>query len=102
MYNASYTPSEPSELCGRLFVTCYMGSENSSEETKGRARKLAQQIGSYHLSILIDTAVKAVLGIFSLATGQFPKFSARGGSARENLALQNVQARLRMVSITGN
>jgi len=32
-----------------------------------------------------------------MATGQVPKFSARGGSARENLAMQNVQARLRMV-----
>jgi len=92
-----YTPTEPQELCNRLLVTCYMGSENSSEETKARARKLSQQIGSYHLHIVIDTAVKAVLGIFSLTTGQFPKFSARGGSARENLALQNVQARLRMV-----
>jgi len=92
-----YTPTDPQELCNRLLVTCYMGSENSSEETKARARKLSQQIGSYHLHIVIDTAVKAVLGIFSLTTGQFPKFTARGGSARENLALQNVQARLRMV-----
>ena len=92
-----YTPTEAQELCSRIFVTCYMGTENSSEDTKARAKKLASQIGSYHLSIVIDTAVKAVLGIFSVATGQFPKFSARGGSARENLALQNVQARLRMV-----
>ena len=38
-----------------------------------------------------------MLGIFSLTTGQFPKFAARGGTSRENLALQNVQARLRMV-----
>jgi len=92
-----YTPTDAQELCNRLLVTCYMGSENSSEETKARAKKLSQQVGSYHLHIVIDTAVKAVLGIFSLTTGQFPKFSARGGSARENLAMQNVQARLRMV-----
>jgi len=95
--DAGYTPTDPQELCNRVLVTCYMGSENSSEETKSRAKKLSQQIGSYHLHIVIDTAVKAVMGIFSLTTGQFPKFSARGGSARENLALQNVQARLRMV-----
>jgi len=92
-----YAPTDPQELCNRIFVTCYMGTENSSDETKSRAKKLASQIGSYHLSIVIDTAVKAVLGIFSVATGQFPKFSVRGGSTRENLALQNVQARLRMV-----
>jgi len=95
--DVSYTPTDPQELCSRLLVTCYMATENSSEETKARAKKLAGQIGSYHLSIVIDTAVKAVLGVFSLATNCFPKFKARGGSARENLALQNVQARLRMV-----
>ena len=95
--DAASTPSEAAELCNRVLVTCYMGSENSSEETKARAKKLAAQIGAYHLSIAIDVAVKAVLGIFSTVTGFFPKFRARGGSARENLALQNVQARLRMV-----
>jgi NAD+ synthase (glutamine-hydrolysing) len=46
---------------------------------------------------VIDAAVKAVLGVFSLATNCFPRFRLRGGSARETLALQNVQARLRMV-----
>lgn len=46
---------------------------------------------SYHISLSIDTAVKAVLGIFSLVTRKLPRFSAHGGSSRENLALQNVQ-----------
>ena len=95
--DTSYTPTDPAELCGRLLVTCYMGTECSSEETKARAKKLANQVGSHHLSVVIDAAVKAVLGVFSLATNRFPKFRARGGSPRENLALQNVQARLRMV-----
>lgn len=92
-----YTPQDPQELCGRLLTTCYMASENSSRETHSRATELAQQIGSYHISLSIDTAVKAVLGIFSLVTRKFPRFSAHGGSSRENLALQNVQARIRMV-----
>ena len=93
----SYTPTDPAELCGRLLVTCYMGTECSSEETKARAKKLASQVGSHHLSVVIDAAVKAVLGVFSIATNCIPKFRTRGGSPRENLALQNVQARLRMV-----
>ncbi|XP_046994472.1 glutamine-dependent NAD(+) synthetase [Schistocerca americana] len=92
-----YTPSDPKELCNRLLVTCYMGSENSSSQTKSRANTLAQQIGSYHTNICIDVAVSAVLGIFTSVTGLVPRFGCRGGSARENLALQNVQARLRMV-----
>ena len=94
---ADYLPKEPKELCGRIFVTCYMASENSSSETRARAKTLAGEIGSYHMSVAIDTAVTALLGIFSTTCGMIPKFKARGGSVRENLAMQNVQARVRMV-----
>ncbi|XP_036918496.1 glutamine-dependent NAD(+) synthetase isoform X3 [Sturnira hondurensis] len=44
---ASYTPEDPHELCGRVLTTCYMASENSSRETSDRARDLAQQIGRH-------------------------------------------------------
>lgn len=47
--------------------------------------------------ITIDAAVTAVLGIFTAVTGKIPKFKLYGGTHRENLAMQNVQARLRMV-----
>uniref|UniRef100_A0A8C6WYW7 Glutamine-dependent NAD(+) synthetase n=1 Tax=Neogobius melanostomus TaxID=47308 RepID=A0A8C6WYW7_9GOBI len=93
----AYSPKDPKELCGRIFTTCYMSSENSSTDTRNRAQELASQIGSSHLSINIDLAVKGILGIFSAVTGMFPKFRVNGGSHRENLALQNVQARVRMV-----
>lgn len=42
---SSYTPQDPRELCGRLLTTCYMASENSSQETHSRATELAQLIG---------------------------------------------------------
>lgn len=45
----------------------------------------------------IDKAVSAIVEIFSTVTGLFPKFAAKGGCPRQNLALQNIQARLRMV-----
>ncbi|KAA8585693.1 hypothetical protein FQN60_004387 [Etheostoma spectabile] len=93
----SYRPQHPGELCSRIFTTCYMASENSSEDTCSRARELANQIGSTHMNINIDMAVKGILGIFSVVTGRWPQFRANGGSHRENLALQNVQARVRMV-----
>lgn len=93
----SYTPLNPKELCARIFTTCYMASENSSQDTCSRARELAGQIGSTHMNISIDMAVKGILGIFSVVTGRLPQFRANGGSNRENLALQNVQARVRMV-----
>lgn len=93
----SYSPRDPKELCGRIFTTCYMASENSSTDTRSRAQELASQIGSTHLNINIDLAVKGILGIFSAVTGMLPQFRVNGGSHRENLALQNVQARVRMV-----
>ncbi|XP_019735405.1 glutamine-dependent NAD(+) synthetase isoform X2 [Hippocampus comes] len=95
--NETYFPQQPRELCRLIFTTCYMGSENSSADTCNRAKELASQIGSTHMNINIDMAVKGILGIFSLVTGKWPQFRANGGSHRENLALQNVQARVRMV-----
>ncbi|XP_067676851.1 glutamine-dependent NAD(+) synthetase-like isoform X1 [Haliotis asinina] len=93
----NYVPSDPRDLASRVFTTCYMASENSSEETRNRAVSLAQQIGSYHLNINIDVAVKAILTVFTTACMVVPKFKVHGGGLRENLALQNVQARVRMV-----
>lgn len=95
--DANYTPPSPNDLCGKLFVTCYMGTTNSSEGTKMRAQSLAAQIGSTHLSIVIDIAVKAIIDIWTTAMKIVPKFRVFGGSPIENLSLQNVQARLRMV-----
>ncbi|OWK56176.1 Glutamine-dependent NAD(+) synthetase [Lonchura striata] len=93
----TYIPEDPQEFCRRVFTTCYMASENSSQDTCNRAKLLAEQIGSYHINLNIDAAVKAVVGIFNVVTGRTPRFSVYGGSSRENLALQNVQARIRMV-----
>jgi NAD+ synthase (glutamine-hydrolysing) len=92
-----FTPHNAASLCSRILVTCFMGSENSSKETRKRASMFANQIGSYHLEISIDTAVSALLAIFNAVTGLSPKFRSNGGCPRQNLALQNIQARLRMV-----
>jgi NAD+ synthase (glutamine-hydrolysing) len=92
-----YTPQSTNDLCSKLFVTCYMGTCNSSEETRIRAQQLAAEIGSSHISIVIDTAVKAVIDIWIFTMKLVPKFRVYGGTNIENLALQNVQARLRMV-----
>ena len=75
----------------QVLTTCYMGTVNSSQETKERAARLAAQIGCHHLSINIDEAVSAHMAIFAQATDMIPKFEVHGGSCGENLALQNVQ-----------
>ena len=40
-----YIPSDPRDFANKVFHTCYMGTENSSAETRGRAKELAQAIG---------------------------------------------------------
>lgn len=95
--DANYIPNDAKELCNKIFTTCYMGSSNSSQETNDRAKEMAAQIGSYHLTLNIDVAVTALLAVFTAVFGLIPKFKVHGGSLRENLAMQNLQARLRMV-----
>ena len=43
--DSGYIPSDPKEFCGRIFHTCYMGTENSSADTRRRARELSEAIG---------------------------------------------------------
>jgi len=47
--DSEYVPKDPREFCGRIFHTCYMGTENSSADTRGRAKQLAEAIGRYPL-----------------------------------------------------
>jgi len=92
-----YVPTDPAEFANHCFYTCYMGTSNSSEETNARAVNLAGEIGSHHLTINIDLAVEAITKIFVVSCGMTPKFKVHGGGHDENIALQNIQARLRMV-----
>jgi NAD+ synthase (glutamine-hydrolysing) len=71
--------------------------ENSSPETRSRAKDLATAIGSYHLDLNIDGPYQAIVLLFSMVTSYFPRYRVYGGTSASNLALQNVQARLRMV-----
>lgn len=88
--DSSYVPENATSLCNRIFVTCYMGSENSSEKTRNFASTLASQIGSYHLEINIDGAVRALISIFNVVTGMTPKFRSNGGCVRQSLGNFNV------------
>jgi NAD+ synthase (glutamine-hydrolysing) len=95
--DSTYTPESPQEFCGRIFHTCFMGSINSSGETRSRARDLAKAIGAYHTDLNIDSVVNSMTSLFTAVTSFVPKFRLHGGSDASNLAMQNIQARLRMV-----
>jgi len=58
---------------------------------------LTRWVGSYHVDMNMDTVVRSIHDLFTFITGFKPRFRVHGGTDRENLALQNIQARLRMV-----
>ncbi|KAI6383144.1 hypothetical protein MCOR25_000330 [Pyricularia grisea] len=93
-----YVPESPEEIVGKLLHTCFMGTVNSSDETRSRAKRLAERLGAYHTDINIDNAVQAHESIIASALGGFkPKYAVEGGTNSENLAKQNIQARNRLV-----
>lgn len=96
-YTDGQFPTDSKEFAKRIFYTVYMGTENSSETTKTRAKVLADEIGSWHLDVSIDGVVSALLTLFQTLTGKRPRYKLDGGSNIENLGLQNIQARIRMV-----
>lgn len=96
-YKNGEFPSSSKEFAKRIFYTVYMGTENSSDATRTRAKKLAEEIGSWHLDVNIDAVISALLSLFQTLTGRRPRYKVDGGSNAENLALQNIQARIRMV-----
>lgn len=93
----TFVPKTPQEVASKLFYTSFMGTVNSSTETKSRAKTLASRIGSFHVDLNMDSVVTSIVGLFEIATGKKPIFKIFGGSQTENLALQNIQARLRML-----
>lgn len=96
-YKNGEFPTDSKEFAKRIFYTVYMGTENSSNDTRSRAKKLADEIGSWHIDVHIDSVVSALLSLFQTLTGKRPRYKVDGGSNVENLGLQNIQARVRMV-----
>jgi NAD+ synthase (glutamine-hydrolysing) len=95
-----YVPEDPRELAGRILHTSYMGNgASSSAATKARASALALDIGAWHCACDIGTVVDAIISVFTSVFGDVhtPRYRVHGGSIAENLALQNIQARTRML-----
>lgn len=92
-------PRTSQELCNQVFTTLYMGmKKQSSRETRQRAKDLAEAIGSYHVNLDIDDVYEAQKKLVVNTVGFEPKFKVEGGTVQENLTLQCLQARIRMVT----
>jgi len=94
-----WLPESAQDLCNRILHTVYMGmAKQSSTETRSRAKDLAAAIGSYHVDMNIDAMFSAFKDTFTTSTGFEPNFKSAGGTDTEDLALQNIQARSRLVT----
>lgn len=93
----SFMPETPQEIMNQISVTCYMGTSNSSSETKNRAENLSNAVGAVHFSVNIDEMVQATQNVFKQIHEAPLKYKSEHGKWQEDLALQNIQARQRMV-----
>ncbi len=110
-----YGPGEPlggpASFTSRILLTAYLASATASTEaSRSRAAAVAADVGSTHVECAIDGLVGAALGALSGGVGGLlastspspsqmpqPRCRAAGGSPTEAVALQNLQARSRMV-----
>ena len=83
-----------SEVMPKLLVTVYQGSENSGEVTFNAAKDLALFLGASHFSWSIAKVVNDYLKLYDdLGIGEKLSWD------KDDLALQNIQARVRLPGI---
>src|SRR5690606_7542704 len=86
-------PATEAELMARVLTTVYQSTKNSSELTRRAARELAEAIGSEHLELDVDELVEGYVARAETALGRKLVWE------RDDLALQNIQARVRAPSV---
>merc|ERR1712178_500078 len=100
-----WVPESWQDLCSKIFVTCYMASRHSGDETSVRAADLAKCIGATHTSIFIDDVTNGIKETFKNAKFHTDRIDTSKvktdvkwfSTREEDIALQNIQARSRMV-----
>ena len=81
------------EIAKELIHTIYQGTQNSSEATLESARSLAESIGATFYSININGLVETYTGLIEGQIGRELTW------AQDDIALQNIQARVRAPSV---
>jgi NAD+ synthase (glutamine-hydrolysing) len=83
----------PEAVVHALLTTAYQSTEHSSETTRAAARAVADAIGSRHFELDVTELVHAYVSRAEHAIGRKLEWS------RDDLSLQNVQARVRAPSV---
>ena len=76
-------------IVNKILFTAYQKSENSSKETQKSAKLLSKFIGSKHFEWEIDDEVESIIKKISSSTKKTYSWD------NDNIALQNIQARVR-------
>jgi NAD+ synthase (glutamine-hydrolysing) len=85
--------SSERELVGALLTTAYQATRNSSNVTREAAARVAGAIGATHLEFDVDALVAGYVSAVEGALGRKLEWQ------RDDLALQNIQARVRAPSV---
>lgn len=81
------------ELVQALLTTVYQSTQNSGETTRSAARELATALGAAHHELDVDALVQGYTTLAEAAMGRALEWS------RDDVALQNIQARVRSPSV---
>ena len=92
-----FKPENPHEIMSKILFTAYLATNNSSEETQNRAKRIAECIGSNHRTINFQSIFESFKELGEKTLNMSLNFKVEGGSRRTDLALQNIQARSRML-----
>lgn len=94
----NFLPTSYTDICNKIFYTAYLSMKFSSSETRKSASNIAAEIHSNHYEIEIDKIYNQFVSTLNESLGFKPKFKSEGGSSTEDLSLQNLQSRIRMVT----
>ncbi len=80
-------------ITGRLLTTAYQSTRNSGDVTRDAARAVAEAIGADHYELDVDTLVEGYVALVEKALDRDLTWET------DDIALQNIQARVRSPSI---
>ena len=92
-----YNPKSAKEICGKIFYTSYLASPYSGDTTTNRAKELGEHIGCTHFNMKMHNVLDEMVELIKENLNFTPRFKSQGGYWQEDIALQNIQARCRMV-----
>jgi NAD+ synthase (glutamine-hydrolysing) len=85
--------ADPTAVVHRLLTTVYQATAQSGPVTRAAAAEVAAAIGARHLELDVEPLVRGYLGLIEAAIGR------RLDWEHDDLALQNIQARVRAPSV---